>query len=126
MTGARAQQGSGAQAMQKFGWSEINGMVELLADGIEPRSVECIVGISRSGLVPAVILSHMLGIRPFSALDIVRTASDEIQSAKGLPVLRGVLNPENLAGRRVLVVDDIVGQGLTMGLARQALIDLGA
>lgn len=112
--------------MHIFSWAEINALTHLLAEKASARDIECIVGISRSGLIPAVMLSHMLGVRPFGALDIVRTSSDALHAAKSEPVRRGGLNLDTMAGRRVLVVDDIVGEGLTMEAARDDLERIGA
>lgn len=112
--------------MHVLSWTEINALTHLLAEKARPRDVECIVGISRSGLIPAVMLSHMLGVRAFGVLDIVRTSSDALHAAKSEPVCRGGLNLDIMAGRRVLVVDDIVGEGLTMVAARDELARIGA
>ncbi len=88
--------------------------------------IEAIVGISRSGLVPAVMLSHRIGVRALSAIHIARTLSDEINAAKRDPVWHGLLDTPALAGRKVLVVDDIVGKGLTMRMAVAALRQIAA
>jgi uncharacterized protein len=117
---------SGSPHINVISWAEIDGLVELLADRVSNLGLDAIVGISRSGLVPAVMLSHMIGVRALSVINIARTLSDEINAAKKEPVCHGILGPQALAGRKILLVDDIVGKGLTMRMAVQALRDIGA
>lgn len=109
--------------MHSFSWSEITALTHLLAEKAGSYSVEGVAGVSRSGLIPAVMLSHILSIRPFAVLDIARTKSDAVDASKQPPRCRGVLNIEEMKGRRVLLVDDIVGAGLTIATARQLLVD---
>jgi hypoxanthine phosphoribosyltransferase len=112
--------------MHMFGWAEIDALVELIAERAAGQKVEAIVGIARSGLVPAVMLSHRIGVRPFSVIDIARTTSDAINASKSAPVWHGISNRDAVAGRRVLLIDDIVGHAMTMPMAAAALRDLGA
>lgn len=110
----------------KLSWNECHELVELLASPLRGRSIDTVVGISRSGLVPAVMLSHALGIRDFAVLDIARTKSDAHHSDKHSPVLRDVMNARLLSAKQVLLVDDIVGAGETLRVARDVLTSLGA
>lgn len=114
------------RAAHRFSWDEIDGLIRLLCDRLADARIDGIVGIARSGLVPAVALSHMLGVRRFAVLDIARTQSDAIDAAKSGPANRGSLGLGDMAGRRVLLVDDIVGQGLTLAAARRTLLETGA
>jgi uncharacterized protein len=98
-------------------WKEIDQLVELLARQVKDQSFDVVLGVSRSGLVPAVMLSHHLNVRDFAVLDIKRTDSDAVNATKSAPQLRGILNEKMLEGRNVLLVDDIVGEGLTMRTA---------
>ncbi|ATB29011.1 phosphoribosyltransferase [Melittangium boletus] len=98
-------------------WQEIDQLVELLARQIKGKEIDVVLGVSRAGLVPAVMLSHHLGVRDFAVVDIKRTDSDSVNATKSAPVLRGILNESMLKGRNVLLVDDIVGEGLTMRTA---------
>lgn len=111
--------------IHRFCWEEIAGLARLLADRLADARIDGVVGIARSGLVPAVMLSHMLGVRPFAVLDIARTHSDAIRADKSQPANHGSLGLERMRGHRVLLVDDIVGQGLTLDAARRDLLDAG-
>ncbi|TXC71458.1 purine phosphoribosyltransferase [Sphingomonas ginsenosidivorax] len=112
--------------IHRFSWEEIAGLARLLADRLADARVDGVVGIARSGLVPAVMLSHMLGVRPFAVLDIARTHSDAIRADKSQPANHGALGLERMRGRRVLLVDDVVGQGLTLDAACRVLVQAGA
>ena len=112
-------------AVHVFAWDEIMVLTRLLADRVRHTPIDCIAGIARSGLIPAVILSHMLNVRNFAVLDIARTLSDDIGALKRDPV-RAPVDLAALCGKKVLVVDDIVGQGLTVDMARDMMLGVGA
>ncbi|MBK1665297.1 hypothetical protein CKO38_10920 [Rhodospirillum rubrum] len=102
-------------------WDDVTQAIDLLAVPLANTPFDVVAGIARSGLVPAVILAHRFGIRDFSVLDIERTQSDAIHAHKVSPTLIGLFNAPLLEGRHVLLVDDIVGEGLTMRAARALL-----
>jgi len=102
-------------------WHEIDAMVRLLANSLASRRVDYVVGIARSGLVPAVMLSHALSARDFGVLDIRRTESDDIRASKREPHIRGAMHCDALQGRRIILVDDIVGEGTTLLAAKKFL-----
>jgi len=107
--------------METFTWQEIDGMIYSIASHIEKDDIDAIVGISRSGLIPAVMLSHLLDVRNFSILDIKRTDSNAINSKKSEPHYQGLFNDLYVKNKNILLVDDIVGAGETMKLAREIL-----
>ncbi len=112
--------------MQYISWNEINGLVRLIADRVRDKPIDAIVGISRSGLIPAVMLSHTLGVRNFAVLDIIRTTSDNVNADKTIANYRGILNQQFITGQNVLLVDDIVGEGMTLRAAKEIIKDIGA
>lgn len=65
--------------------------------------IEKVVGITRGGLIPGVILSHLLNV-PFESLDWQTRDGDT----------RDVEKAESLNSDKVLIVDDIVDSGKTM------------
>ncbi len=91
--------------------NEVFGDVIMIGKLLESRNeiFDVIIGVSRGGLIPAVILSHMLDI---SMLPITYSAEegngdDKKQTDLGkLPVLED--------GTRVLIIDDICDSGQTM------------
>ena len=112
--------GSG-DAMVILSWSDVDQIARDLRDRLAGHQFDAVVGVARAGLIPAVMLSHMVKVREFGVLDIRRTLSDSINSSKQDPSVNGELNLSQLAGRRVLLVDDIVGAGSTMIAARRCL-----
>jgi xanthine phosphoribosyltransferase len=91
-------------------WTMIDFMVEGLTFkfrslGYKP---DRIIGIERGGLIPAVMLSHRLGIRQ---VDSIRATSYTPDGLRKELILRGVEPKWNDAG--VLVVDDIIDTGAT-------------
>ena len=115
-----------AMADHRLSWTECHQLTGLLADAVAAAQCTVIAGISRSGLVPAVMLSHALGIRDFAVLDLRRTVSDAVHSQKRPPLLCDAMNLGALANRRVLLVDDIVGAGATLVAARALLEGLAS
>ncbi|MCP2342957.1 phosphoribosyltransferase [Actinomadura rupiterrae] len=83
---------------------------------------EAIVAIARGGLIPAVLLAHRLGCRDLRTLNITHTTTDAVHADKTRrPVLTGAVAVDGLAGRDVLLVDDIAGSGDTLAHARHLL-----
>jgi hypoxanthine phosphoribosyltransferase len=104
-------------------WQEIDHCVLLLRDSLQNQEFDEIVGITRGGLVAGVLLAHALGMRSMSVIELQITHDDSIESEK-FDDVRVMRLPERdrIAGRRVLLADDIVGSGRTMMKARQLLV----
>jgi uncharacterized protein len=103
-------------------WSTFDQSVGYLKGVLEGRELTSIVGIARGGLVPAVALSHHLKISNVSVIAIVRNKSDELYSDRRPPFVAAEVKV-NVAGQDVLIVDDIVGDGQTMLLARDQITE---
>lgn len=103
-------------------WGEFTTLTGALVHKIEAGPApEVIVGLQRGGLIPAVMLSHQLEIPTLFSLPIRSTTSDEIYAAKVPPVVAPLTFFEQLQGKRVLVVDDVVGSGATLKVALSVL-----
>jgi hypothetical protein len=104
----------------ELSWPDLQEIVERVASEIRHGGVpQILVAISRGGLVPAVMLSHLLDVRDVRALTIIHTVDDQVYAAKTATVQ--VCQPETLGvleGSDVLLVDDIVGTGKTLAVAR--------
>ena len=72
-------------------WSHIEDLVDILAEGVADNleDINYIHGLSRGGLIPAVMLSHKLNI-PYTN------------------------HPTTVHGKKVLIVDDIADSGETL------------
>jgi uncharacterized protein len=100
-------------------WDDIGSacarLAEEAADGSAP---DVVVGIARGGLVPAVMIAHLLGLRDLRHVSLTRTGGDEINAPK-IPVAAacGPGSLGDLRGRSVLLVDDVAGSGETIEAA---------
>ncbi|WP_007513724.1 MULTISPECIES: phosphoribosyltransferase [Pseudofrankia] len=114
--------------VDRLTWTEVAGIAATLADAVAADGIpDVIIGIARGGLVPAVLLAHLLGLRDVRALEIAHTESDAVNAAKiDLPVLRNSMSLGHLAGGNALVVDDIAGSGDTLVAAREQVVLGGA
>lgn len=109
-------------------WGDIDAACARLAGEVRSGGLpDAVVGLSRGGLVPAVIISHLLGLRDLRAVSVTRTRSDKVGSAKlPAPVTANPASLGRLEGLEVLVVDDVAGSGQTIAAASALAASLGA
>ncbi|WWO98691.1 MAG: phosphoribosyltransferase family protein [Candidatus Dasytiphilus stammeri] len=105
--------------MIKVSWEKIEKLSLNIASIIREQNIpyDCIVGISRSGWIPAVIIAHNLGVRELTSICIKRNKTDEINSEKITPKIIDI----GLMAEKYLnwiVIDDIVGSGETIKFLR--------
>ena len=65
-------------------------------------------------MIPSVILSHELNIRNVENIKSIETLNDEINAIKKKPIVDKNINLSNIKGKKVLIVDDILGSGATI------------
>ncbi|WP_263138479.1 phosphoribosyltransferase family protein [Pseudomonas sp. RIT-PI-AD] len=101
-------------------WEDVEKLSLSIAEAVRESGYDfdCIVGVARSGWVPAVIVAHELGVREVGTLSIVRNVSDGVDSRKAAPRLVDI-SPLAQAGRKWLVIEDIVGSGETVRFIRE-------
>jgi len=108
-------------------WSEVGTAARALAqrivdDGFAP---EVVIAIARGGLLVGGALAYALGVKSCGSINVeLYTGVDET-----LPeplVLPPHLDGASLAGKRVLVADDVSQSGLTLRLAVEILTRTGA
>ena len=95
---------------------------QIVADGFMP---EVVVAIARGGLLPAGAIAYGLGVKNCGAINVefytgVGTVLDVPE------ILPPAMDLGYLAGRRVLLVDDVADSGLTLQLAVKLLQAEGA
>jgi uncharacterized protein len=88
---------------------------DVVASGFRPTVV---FAVARGGLVAASYLAAVLGAPRMAAVRVMRTTSDDRYAAKQHPVIEPFGDGRLTADDRVLVVDDIVGTGVTAELVR--------
>lgn len=106
-------------------WASVDDMVESLRHDIKRQIVEHdlkldgIIGIARGGLVPAVMLSHALGIRQFTTVRAKQYDDETHRAGQMVTSLDGSLGLDYEG--RYLIVDDIVDTGNTLRFFRGVL-----
>lgn len=84
-------------------------------------SPEVVVGIARAGVIPAAVVASILRV-DFYSMKISRKEGDE--QVRERPAILSAA-PRQVAGQRVLVVDEITTSGETLRLALAAVRDVG-
>ena len=109
-------------------WETVGVLLHDLAEEIRETGFQpdAVVGIARGGLPVAVTLSNLLDVPDFRILGIFRNASNSRYSDRRSAWFDYLTPTRPLAGRRILVVDDIMGDGGTMSLATDILREHGA
>lgn len=92
------------------------------ASGFRP---DVIVAVARGGLVPAGALAYALGVKLADAMN-VEFYTDVDTTLPDPVLLPPLLDIESIAGRKVLVVDDVADSGRTLQLVLQILEANGA
>jgi hypoxanthine phosphoribosyltransferase len=113
------------EAVYLFSWTHFETAIQSIAAQVQSTGVEvdCILGISRGGLVPAVALSNVLGISVLHVIAVGRNVSAGKYSDKQPPKVLWQGNLAEMRGKQVLVVDDVAGSGETLRCVReQALL----
>ncbi|MFZ2455140.1 MAG: phosphoribosyltransferase [Candidatus Altiarchaeia archaeon] len=99
-----------------LGWEDAYSLAEKVAkkitrDGYVP---DHIIGITRGGWVPAVMLSDLLGVKDLLSMRVEHWGVTAEKDAKA--VLKYPL-PTDLSGKKILLVDDLTDTGDSIALA---------
>ncbi len=92
-------------------WEALDGLVSRLADSVG-RDFDLVIAITRGGLVPAGMLAYRLDLREILVAGAVFYLPDG--GTHPAPVIGHFPDPALLAGRRILVVDEVWETGETM------------
>ncbi len=98
-------------AARQVTWEELDALVVRLAHDVG-RDFDLLLAISRGGLVPAGILAYRLDLREIVVAGAVFYLPDG--GTRDAPLLGQFPDPALLAGRRILVVDEVWETGETM------------
>lgn len=103
-------------------WNDFHGLVKALAVAVGPWQPEIILPIGRGGYYPGSLLSHILQVEIFP----VRLSRRELDVVVHQSPLWIVEPPPIVAGRRVLVVDEMCSSGETITIVRDRAFELGS
>ena len=103
-------------------WEDFHGLVKALALVIAPWDPEIILPIVRGGNYPGTLLAHLLQVEVYP-VRLTRRNIDVVvrQSPAWL-----VNPPAIVAGKRVLVVDEVCSTGETLKLVKDMVREVGA
>jgi len=101
-------------------WDEVEKASQDVALKIKESGFmpDIVVGILRGGVVPARIISDILGVDDIAVIEVKLYKDFTVRGAR--PYLRQPVTLP-LKGRRVILVDDVSDTGLTLELALQAI-----
>jgi len=104
-------------------WSRFGDAARALAQQVVDSGwlPEVVVAVARGGLLPAGAMAYALGVKAMATMNV------EFHSTAGLahPVLLPpLMDLGALAGKRVLVVDDVADSGRTLALVLDAVAGL--
>jgi hypoxanthine phosphoribosyltransferase len=108
------------KGIRRLSWDDFAALAIQLAENLS--DVELIIGIARGGLFPATVVACSLR-RELYPVRVTRRVEDEVRFAS--PVWR-VPVPDEVAGKNVVVVDDIADSGETLELVAARVRELGA
>lgn len=103
-------------------WNDFHGLCRALALAIEPYRPEIILPVGRGGYYPGTQLAHILRVEVYP-VRLTRRVADEVVRETPLWLLEP---PAAVAGRRVLIVDEISSTGETLRLVIDRARELGA
>lgn len=104
-------------------WSQIETMVNQLAQQMQGRSFDGMLAVTRGGLVPAGLMAYHLGIRNI-LVAAVQFYSGVGRRADTPSFLQFPADPF-LSGKTVLVVDDIWDSGKTISAVKARVLAAG-
>ena len=99
-------------------WPEYGNLAEALAEKVRScgRKFDLVIGIARGGMPVAMVVSDRLDVR----IDFINVKSYVGIGERGVPKILSTLT-EDIRGKNVLVVDDLVDQGDTMRVVSEYL-----
>jgi hypoxanthine phosphoribosyltransferase len=107
-------------------WEEVDRLIDHLLPQF-PTEFEALLIVSRGGVVPGGILSETLGIQNLLIAAVDFPFEIERERAKLFAWPRFIQFPDDdqLAGRRVLIVDDVWGSGRTVTAVKNRVASAG-
>jgi uncharacterized protein len=110
------------RVLHRLTWEGFDRVVRAIADSVRSSGpVDCVLGISRGGLVPAVALSSQLGVASLHVVSVSRNVGSGQYLNKQPPTVSWTSDLDLLREQHVLVVDDVAGTGATLELVRAQL-----
>lgn len=108
--------------IRPISWDDFHGLVKALAVAVAPWRPEIILPVGRGGYYPGTLLAHILQVEVYP-VRLTRRVDDVVVRESPLWLVEP---PAAVAGRRVLVVDEMGSTGETLRMVRARALALGA
>lgn len=107
-------------------WEEVDRLIDYLLPQFEIE-FEAMVMITRGGIIPGGMLAEAMGIMHILTAAVDFPAQIEMERARLMAWPKFIQFPEDelLAGRRILVVDDVWGSGRTITSVKNRISTAG-
>jgi hypoxanthine phosphoribosyltransferase len=110
------------QGIRPISWDDFHGLTKALAVAVAPWRPEVVLPVLRGGAYPGALLAHILQVEVYP-VRLTRRVDDVVVRESPLWLVEP---PAAVAGRRVLVVDEMCSTGETITLVRERALALGA
>ena len=97
-------------------WQEFEKEIEKLSKKIN-FTPDFVVGITRGGVIPARLLCKYLGVRNMHCISVKKVENERVVTTE---------TSEDLAGKNILLVEDILETGRSLEVAKEYLGSKGA
>lgn len=114
-------------AITTLEWSDVDELARRVAEQLRLSAFEpeVIIGVLRGGVIPMLLLSHLLNVPLSRTIHIRTTSSDEPYATRQSPIPTAPGLREIVANRRVLLTDDVANTGRTLDAAIGLIRKLG-
>jgi len=113
---------SNRAGVRPISWDDFHGLVKALAVAVAPWRPEVVLPVLRGGAYPGALLAHILQVEVYP-VRLTRRQDDVVVRESPLWLVEP---PAAVAGRRVLVVDEMCSTGETLRLVRERALALDA
>jgi hypoxanthine phosphoribosyltransferase len=110
------------QGVVPISWDDFHGLCKALAKGVAAYRPEVILPVGRGGYYPGTLIAHLLQVEVYP-IRVSRRVNDVTRYE--VPQWR-LEPPALIAGKRVLVVDEICGTGETLLVVKEKVAAMGA
>ncbi len=111
-----------AQRHWPIAWDDFHGLCKGLVRATVRFAPEIILAVGRGGFYPGTLMAHMLRVEVYP-VRLSRRVNDVVTYDHPQWLVRP---PDQVGGRRVLIVDEISSTGETLALVREETLRLGA
>jgi hypoxanthine phosphoribosyltransferase len=110
------------KGVQQISWEDFHGICKALALAVSRFQPEIILPIGRAGYYPGTLLAHILQVEIYP-VRVSRRVNDVVKHKSPQWIMEP---PPEIAGCRVLVVDEICGSGETIRMVKEKAAAMGA